>query len=223
MKKTIILCLSAVVCFLLTSCGNIVELPPVDNTTPAEELITHTYSDADLAAIEENYYGHTIYDLAKDYKIECLRDPGEFCEDYFPYVVLMSDTGKRAFVFFADSAYQRSSNIDKVYISLFTDGFKSRQEMEYILEDMILNGATWEQVYTLYPYYTGVSTTSWRTTQSVAVKEGVFVTRVYNGCNPTLSELLYYSDEELFKSKNVEHENGLIRTIRPLLTIDKNW
>lgn len=222
MKKITIISLCVAICILFAACKSKIELPPVDNTTPAEKLITTTYSDADLAAIGEKYEGLSIYELAEDFKIECLRDPGQFCGDYFPYVVLMSNTGKRAFVFFADGAYQRSREVEKVYMNIVTDGFKSREDMENILEGMLNNGATWEEVYALYPYYTGVSTVSARTTQSVAVKEGVFVTQVYNGSVPTFSELLYYSDEELFSGKNIEHEHGLARTIRPLLTIDKN-
>ena len=52
MKKLIIICV--LICLLFAAYESRIELPPVDNTTPAEELITHTYSDADLASIEEN-------------------------------------------------------------------------------------------------------------------------------------------------------------------------
>ena len=84
MKKLILICIA--VCLLFAAYESRIELPPVDNTTPAEELITHTYSDADLALIDENY--DNILDLARDYKIECIRDPREFFENYLPYIVL---------------------------------------------------------------------------------------------------------------------------------------
>ena len=71
MKKFVIICIA--VCLLFAAYESRIELPPADNTTLAEELITHTYSDADLALIEENY--DNILDLARDYKIECIRDP----------------------------------------------------------------------------------------------------------------------------------------------------
>ena len=71
MKKLIIICV--LICLLFAAYESRIELPPADNTTLAEELITHTYSDADLASIGENY--DNILDLARDYKIECIRDP----------------------------------------------------------------------------------------------------------------------------------------------------
>lgn len=95
MKKLIIICV--LICLLFAAYESRIELPPADNTTLAEELITHTYSDADLASIGENY--DNILDLARDYKIECIRDPREFFENYLPYIVLMSDTGKRVFIY----------------------------------------------------------------------------------------------------------------------------
>lgn len=80
MKKLIIICV--LICLLFAAYESRIELPPADNTTLAEELITHTYSDADLASIGENY--DNILDLARDYKIECIRDPREFLKIIFP-------------------------------------------------------------------------------------------------------------------------------------------
>lgn len=106
MKKFVIICIA--VCLLFAVYESRIELPPVDNTTPAEELITYTYSDLSLEQIEDNYRGCTIYDLARDFKIECIRDPREFFDNYLPYVVLMSDTGKRAFIYFGHEMYSKN-------------------------------------------------------------------------------------------------------------------
>ena len=141
MKKLIIICV--LICLLFAAYESRIELPPADNTTLAEELITHTYSDADLASIGENY--DNILDLARDYKIECIRDPREFFENYLPYIVLMSNTGKRAFVYFDDPEF--SYDKGSIAFCLLTDEFKSYDEMYAILDDMVNNGTTWERVY----------------------------------------------------------------------------
>ena len=200
-----------------------IELPPVDNTTPAEELITHTYSDADLASIEENY--DNILDLARDYKIECIRDPREFFENYLPYIVLMSDTGKRVFIYYDDPVYNESDyhyDDNDIYFCLFTEKFMGYDEMNSLLQDMANNGTTREEVKKLYPYDTGLSSTAKGNTQCVAVKEGVFVTFIYN-ISAKISRIDYYSDEEIFRTGDIVRDHDLVWTIKPLLTIDKNW
>lgn len=181
MKKFVFFCIA--VCLLFAAYESRIELPPVDNTTPAEELITYTYSDLSLEQIEDNYRGCTIYDLARDFKIECIRDPREFFDNYLPYVVLMSDTGKRAFIYFGHEMYSKNHyyyNENDIYFCLFTDKFKGYDEMNNLLQDMANNGTTWEEVKKLYPYETGLSSTAIGDTQCIAVKEGVFVTFIYN-------------------------------------------
>ena len=209
MKKLIIICV--LICLLFAAYESRIELPPVDNTTPAEYLITHTYSDADLALIEENY--DNILDLARDYKIECIRDPREFFENYLPYIVLMSDTGKRVFIYYDDPVYNESNyhyDDNDIYFCLFTDKF------------MANNGTTWEEVKKLYQYDTGLSSTAKGDTRCIAVKEGVFVTFIYNVI-PDISRIDYYSDEEIFRTGDIVRDHDLVWTIKPLLTIDKNW
>ena len=172
MKKFVIICIA--VCLLFAAYESRIELPPVDNTTPAEELITYTYSDLSLEQIEDNYRGCTIYDLARDFKIECIRDPREFFDNYLPYVVLMSDTGKRAFIYFGHEMYSKNHyyyNENDIYFCLFTDKFKGYDEMNNLLQDMANNGTTWEEVKKLYPYETGLSSTAIGDTQCIAVKE----------------------------------------------------
>lgn len=221
MKKLIIICV--LICLLFAAYESRIELPPVDNTTPAEELITHTYSDADLALIEENY--DNILDLARDYKIECIRDPREFFENYLPYIVLMSDTGKRVFIYYDDPVYNESNyhyDDNDIYFCLFTDKFMGYDEMNSLLQDMAKNGTTREEVKKLYPYDTGLSSTAKGNTQCVAVKEGVFVTFIYN-ISAKISRIDYYSDEEIFRTGDIVRDHDLIWTIKPLLAIDKNW
>lgn len=218
MKKLIIICV--LICLLFAAYESRIELPPADNTTLAEELITHTYSDADLASIGENY--DNILDLARDYKIECIRDPREFFENYLPYIVLMSNTGKRAFVYF--DAPEFSYDEGSIAFCLLTDEFKSYDEMYAILDDMVNNGTTWERVYAMYDQYnTGESYGGRGMAQSFAVKEGVFITAVYFEKEPAFSKINYYSDEEIFCPDVIEREYSLAHTIKPLLTIDKNW
>lgn len=218
MKKLIIICV--LICLLFAAYESRIELPPADNTTLAEELITHTYSDADLASIGENY--DNILDLARDYKIEYIRDPREFFENYLPYIVLMSNTGKRAFVYF--DAPEFSYDKGSIAFCLLTDEFKSYDEMYAILDDMVNNGTTWERVYAMYDQYnTGESYGGRGMAQSFAVKEGVFITAVYFEKEPAFSKINYYSDEEIFCLDVIEREYSLAHTIKPLLTIDKNW
>ena len=221
MKKFVIICIA--VCLLFAAYESRIELPPVDNTTPAEELITHTYSDADLALIEENY--DNILDLARDYKSECIRDTREFFENYLPYIVLMSDTGKRAFIYYGNTAYSKNNyhyDDNDIYFCLFTDKFMGYDEMNSLLQDMANNGTTWEEVKKLYQYDTGLSSTAKGNTQCVAVKEGVFVTFIYN-ISAKISRIDYYSDEEIFRTGDIVRDHDLVWTIKPLLTIDKNW
>lgn len=218
MKKLIIICV--LICLLFAAYESRIELPPADNTTLAEELITHTYSDADLASIGENY--DNILDLSRDYKIECIRDPREFFENYLPYIVLMSNTGKRAFVYFDDPEF--SYDKGSIAFCLLTDEFKSYDEMYAILDDMVNNGTTWERVYAMYDQYnTGESYGGRGMAQSFAVKEGVFITAVYFEKEPAFSKINYYSDEEIFCPDVIEREYSLAHTIKPLLTIDQNW
>ena len=221
MKKFVIICIA--VCLLFAAYESRIELPPVDNTTPVEYLITHTYSDADLALIEENY--DNILDLARDYKIECIRDPREFFENYLPYIVLMSDTGKRVFIYYDDPVYNESNyhyDDNDIYFCLFTDKFMNYDEMNSLLQDMAKNGTTREEVKKLYPYDTGLSSTAKGNTQCVAVKEGVFVTFIYN-ISAKISRIDYYSDEEIFRTGDIVRDHDLVWTVKPLLTIDKNW
>ena len=194
MKKFVIICIA--VCLLFAAYESRIELPPVDNTTPAEELITHTYSDADLALIEENY--DNILDLARDYKIECIRDPRVYNESNYHY------------------------DDNDIYFCLFTDKFMGYDEMNSLLQDMANNGTTWEEVKKLYQYDTGLSSTAKGDTRCIAVKEGVFVTFIYNVI-PDISRIDYYSDEEIFCTDDIARDHDLIWTIKPLLTIDKNW
>ena len=70
---------------------------------------------------------------------------------------------------------------------------------------------------------TGSSVASGWAGFSHAVKEGVFITAVYFEKAPVFSEINYYSDEEIFCSDDIEREHSLAHTIKPLLTIDKNW
>jgi len=222
-KKFVFFCIA--VCLLFAAYESRIELPPVDNTTPAEELITYTYSDLSLEQIEDNYRGCTIYDLARDFKIECIRDPREFFDNYLPYVVLMSDTGKRAFIYFGHEMYSKNHyyyNENDIYFCLFTDKFKGYDEMNNLLQDMANNGTTWEEVKKLYPYETGLSSTAIGDTQCIAVKEGVFVTFIYN-ISAEISKIDYYSDDVIFSADKIERNSDLVWTIKPLLTIDKNW
>lgn len=223
MKKFVFFCIA--VCLLFAAYESRIELPPVDNTTPAEELITYTYSDLSLEQIEDNYRGCTIYDLARDFKIECIRDPREFFDNYLPYVVLMSDTGKRAFIYFGHEMYSKNHyyyNENDIYFCLFTDKFKGYDEMNSLLQDMAKNGTTREEVKKLYPYETGLSSTAIGDTQCIAVKEGVFVTFIYN-ISAEISKIDYYSDDVIFSADKIERNSDLVWTIKPLLTIDKNW
>lgn len=137
----------------------------------------------------------------------------------------MSDTGKRVFIYYDDPVYNESNyhyDDNDIYFCLFTDKFMGYDEMNSLLQDMANNGTTWEEVKKLYQYDTGLSSTAKGDTRCIAVKEGVFVTFIYNVI-PDISRIDYYSDEEIFRTGDIVRDHDLVWTIKPLLTIDKNW
>ena len=115
-------------------------LPEADNNTPAHELISHYYSDEDFEAIfkrtdEEVYYSpyeyETLNDLKHIYKFECLRNPRVYSDEYYPYIVLMSESGKKLFLFYDP---QTLEIIDRTII----EEFMTYSEIQALIKDALV-------------------------------------------------------------------------------------
>lgn len=221
MKKEIIFIIITIfLCLCLCSCREELRLPRADNTTTAESIITHVYPDEMFSKLDSGEY-RTLYEVAEDFEIECIRDPSVFYENYLPYIVLLSESGRRAFIFYGDSR----GGYDKYDIAncMIVDKFFDYDYMALKLQQMKEGRPSYQAWLDLYMYFTGVSTAGKGTTQCVAVKEGVFVVPIYNGEYPEVGNISFYSDEELFHKENDKRDSNQKYVITPLLSIDKRF
>ena len=212
---------------ILTGCSG--RIPRSDNTTPAEELIQHRYPDEELEDLFSGEYGSFVYhdlrDFSKDYKIECRRNPGAYDESYLPYVVLMSESGKKLFIFYGD---QKDGHGEyEIASAILNDSFFSYSEMQANLKALgdrvsIHNRALNDYV---EHHKTGSGSGEIHQSYPIAVKDGVLVIHmskidygVYQFKDP-----VFYSDEVLFDADSSDNPNrDNYYQIWPLLPIDKN-
>ena len=212
---------------VLTGCSG--RIPRSDNTTAAEELIQHRYTDEELEDLFSGEYGSFVYhdlrDFAKDYKIECRRNPGTYDESYLPYVVLMSESGKKLFIFYGD---QKDGHGEyEIASAILNDSFFSYAEMQSNLKALgdrvsVYNRALNDCV---EHHKTGSGSGEIHRSYPIAVKEGVLVIHmskidygVYQFKDPE-----FYSDQVLFDTNSSDNPNrDNLYQIWPLLPIDKN-
>ena len=55
------------------------------------------------------------------------------------------------------------------------------------------------------------------------IRISVLENRNYNNISAEISKIDYYSDDVIFSADKIERNSDLVWTIKPLLTIDKNW
>lgn len=92
-----ILTISSAVLLLFQIRHKVTRFPLPNNTDAASEIIRHFYPDAELEKIENL---ENVNDIAKYFEIECIRDPRGYSNQYLPYAVFLSESGKKYFVFF---------------------------------------------------------------------------------------------------------------------------
>lgn len=203
--KKAILCILAVVLMLflfLTICvfySHIIPKP--NNTAPIEDLIRHYYSQNELAMLDATIVNErgrwpfykTLKDISKDFKLECVRDMSEYYDEYPSYVVFLSEEGQKAFVFFDKETYE-------VLQVALCNGFKTKADVETILEDFTSDPALYEEWdVTLGEYRMGTDSGSAVRTYYYAVEDGVFEVAFYpSGIWPVeVKGINYYSNDEL--------------------------
>ena len=248
MKKTKILLLALSLLAVLTAVVLYVFLPPylpaADNNTPAHELISHYYSDEDFEAIfkrtdEEVYYSpfeyETLNDLKHIFKFECLRNPRVYSDEYKPYVVLMSDSGKKLFLFYDPETLEILERIlieDFMSLSEAQTVIKNALAInKSIVDDAVKFEKSYDEVFQilgenksalrreLYTYSIGSAYISICTFDLCNVEEGVLVLGLWAGSEINVHNIIFYPNELVFSGEPLKSQSGY--DIWPILPIDK--
>lgn len=220
-------------------------LPEADNNTPAHELISHYYSDVELeealAEIIESEYSRpykyeTLNELKHIYKFECLRDPSVYSDEYKPYVVLMSESGKKLFLFYDP---QTLEIIDRTII----EDFMTYSEIQALIKDALVvnrvimdyascNRKTYGDVFELFEenrvalrdkleiYDTGRDFASSFKFFLYGVEEGVLALSLWAGAEKNVRSMDFYPNELIFSDKPFDKNMGPFE-LWPILPIDK--
>ena len=211
-SRIIFTCISILIPLLMIGCGS-GSLPPSNNTDPAGSIITQLYSAEDLSDLLrgcDNGTYSNLRDLKGKYRIECIRDPREYNEKYMPYVVIMSDSGKKAFLFF-EPFEEDQRGVGDISVCILPDSFLSKDEMLLALNDLENAQATWSDwVALLEKYESGMSRGARNHEFVLAVKEGVYgilLSHEEAKAAQHIQDLLFISDYSLI------HEPDYVRTI----------
>ena len=220
-------------------------LPEADNNTPAHELISHYYSDEELeealAEIIESEYSRpykyeTLNDLKHIYKFECLRNPRVYSDEYYPYIVLMSESGKKLFLFYDP---QTLEIIDRTIIK----DFMTYSEIQALIKDALVvnrvimdyascNRKTYGDVFELFAenkaalrdkleiYDTCIDIASSYRFYLYGVKEGVLALSLWAGAEIDVRSMEFYPNELIFSDKPLDKDIGPFK-LWPILPIDK--
>lgn len=219
-------------------------LPAADNSTPAHELISHYYSDEELeealAEIIESEYSRpykyeTLNDLKHIYKFECLRDPSVYSDEYKPYVVLMSDSGKKLFLFYDPETLEILERIlieDFMSLSEAQTVIKNALAInKSIVDDAVKFEKSYDEVFQilgenksalrreLYTYSIGSAYISICTFDLCNVEEGVLVLGLWAGSEINVHNIIFYPNELVFSGEPLKSQSGY--DIWPILPIDK--
>ena len=200
---------------LLLSCRAFI-IPPANNSDYISDIIKHDYLEDEILRLTKNgecIYS-TLYQLDKDYKIECVRNPSSYNQVYLPYIVLSSDSGEKAFVFFDEDYIIRKC--------LITSEFYSHDKMYDLIMQANESRKSFSEFWIplLKQYATGSSAGAYKSAYTIAVQEGVFVVTLTHHEYPELLSVDYYSDDVLFQKKSVSFEDKIFE-IWPILSIDK--
>lgn len=193
-------------------------LPAADNTTPAESLITHYYSEEELDALTMIRKGETsivpkcenLNELKYSFKFECVRDPRGYNTEYDPYLILMSDTGKKLFLFYDPETLDV---IDGIYVY----GFPLRNDVEALIREVVESGSSYHDMDVLWDYSSGLGTSGRLHSYFIQVKEGMVMLDSYNRETAKIERQNFYSNDQLFGDAPLEVPAlGLALTILPV-------
>lgn len=193
-------------------------LPAADNTTPAESLITHYYSEEELDALTMIRKGETsivpkcenLNELKYSFKFECVRDPRGYNTEYDPYLILMSDTGKKLFLFYDPETLDV---IDGIYVY----GFPLRNDVEALIREVVESGSSYHDMDVLWDYSSGLGTSGRLHSYFIQVKEGMVMLDSYNRETAKIERQNFYSNDQLFGDAPLEAPGlGLALTILPV-------
>lgn len=193
-------------------------LPAADNTTPAENLITHYYSEEELDAITMIREGETsivpkcenLNELKYSFKFECVRDLRVYNDEYYPYLILMSDTVKKLFLFYDP---ETSDVIDGIYVY----GFPLRNDVEALIREVVESGSSYHDMDVLWDYSSGLGTSGRLHSYFIQVKEGMVMLDSYNRETAKIERQNFYSNDQLFGDAPLEVPAlGLALTILPV-------
>ena len=208
----IITVLLIVATLVMNSCGTKV-YPSSNNIDPPESIITRFYSDEDLSNLLYGYYAgkyNNLRDLEGDYQVECIRDPRQYDERYMPYVVIMSESGKKAFLFFRPFEDTQKGAGD-IVCCIVTGSFLSKDELLDVLYELQDNNATWtEWLPLLEKYECGMSSGAMNHQFILAVKEGVYgiVLSHDEAMVEKIQVIEFTSDYSLMHDAGHSRENG---------------
>lgn len=195
-------------------------LPAADNTTPAESLITHYYSEEELDALTMIRKGETsivpkcenLNELKYSFKFECVRDPRGYNTEYDPYLILMSDTGKKLFLFYDPETLDV---IDGIYVY----GFPLRNDVEALIREVAESGSSYHDMDVLWDYSSGLGTSSRLHSYFIQLKEGMIILHSYNRETAEIVSQYFYSNDQLFGDNPSEVPELVLAS--PVLPVDK--
>lgn len=195
-------------------------LPAADNTTPAENLITHYYSEEELDALTMIREGETsivpkcenLNELKYSFKFECVRDPRGYNTEYDPYLILMSDTGKKLFLFYDPETLDV---IDGIYVY----GFPLRNDVEALIREVAESGSSYHDMDVLWDYSSGLGTSGRLDSYFIQLKEGMIILHSYNRETAEIVSQYFYSNDQLFGDNPSEVPELVLAS--PVLPVDK--
>lgn len=195
-------------------------LPAADNTTPAENLITHYYSEEELDALTMIREGETsivpkcenLNELKYSFKFECVRDPRVYNTEYDPYLILMSDTGKKLFLFYDPETLDV---IDGIYVY----GFPLRNDVEALIREVVESGSSYHDMDVLWDYSSGLGTSGRLDSYFIQLKEGMIILHSYNRETAEIVSQYFYSNDQLFGDNPSEVPELVLAS--PVLPVDK--
>ncbi len=154
-------------------------LPKPNNTDPPEELISFLYPDEMFDDLLTAWLspGYTLRDLSQDYVIECVRDPQIWNEHYSKYIVLLSESGRKAIITYG---YHRVYGNQKIHTVSIINDVLSKDDMERKIQEIEKNTtiATDDDWYPQLKEYsaTGIADKT-NLIRSIPVKEGSVIVR----------------------------------------------
>lgn len=217
-----------IVCSITLPVMMLEKLPRTDNTTPMSEKVKHRYSDEALESVfnmnykyyEEykiqipEYEFQSLDDLKYRFQFECVRDPKKYSDDYYPYIVLLSESGKKLFLFYDPETRE-------IVWRGIIENFFSAEEVEAIINEAVENqrGRLFLRN-TLEKYCTGTYVTANCMYFLVEVTDGVLVLSLWNSEEIDIRSKEFYTNEQLLGENPVDLSGDQF-DIWPILPIDK--